>query len=314
MKNVIFNVFAFKEDYLNSPQIGGKISSKTIDLYLKNIYVSLYSAKKKNPTDDVAIVTNNPLPTLYQNLYESAGIKIFVIKFQDYLMPKSFKWALAFFKLNALKYMVKNTTYDKFLLLDADTITVKAYNDLWQESEFGIILYDLRHTYKHPVREQIMKDYRLLFENERNIVQYGGEFIGGKKKDLENFIEICDTVYNRIVEKNYSISKDSGDELIISIAASMLNNIFDSGAYISRYWTGKFYLVSTNYFYDPVCIWHVPGEKKSGLLRIYKLIGKNGSILNNTKKMSKILGLPPIIRRYSLSNLWYIAKDRLRIY
>lgn len=49
MNNLIFTAFAFKYGHYNSPQLGGKVNNNTIEIYVKNIFVSLKSAKIYNP-------------------------------------------------------------------------------------------------------------------------------------------------------------------------------------------------------------------------------------------------------------------------
>lgn len=305
MSNLIFNAFAFKEDYLNSPQIGGKVSDKTIDIYMKNAYVSLFSAKEKNPQDEVALLTNCELPSKYKDLFMREKIKIIKIEFNDFVMPKIFVWSLAFFKLCALKYIVNNTNYEKILLLDPDTITVHSYKELWMEADHGLLLYNLNHSYEHKDRKIIAQDYQHLYHNDKNLVHYGGEFIGGMNKVLKNFIEECDKVYKIIKENNFDISKNAGDETIQSIAAFFLNNVIEAGAYIYRYWTGSFYLVSTNYKNNPVAVWHLPSEKTEGIIRIYNYLQRRG-MLPSKEKMARIFGFPRAKRPNIL--IWYTKK------
>ena len=62
----------------------------------------------------------------------------------------------------------------------------------------------------------------------------------------------------------------TGDEFILSVVADSKNNIKNAGAYIYRFWTGRFRLISTNYRFNQISILHVPAEKTEGMLRIYK--------------------------------------------
>ncbi|MGO4928334.1 hypothetical protein ACTQ5J_07035 [Fundicoccus sp. Sow4_F4] len=288
MKNLIFNAFGVNNDFVDTPNISEKTdNSKAI--YLQNIFVSLKSAKITNPDDDVALVTNYSLPQDYEELFLENDIKIINITFDTYIMPASFPWALAFFKLCALKYVTELDEYENFLLLDADTITVRSLKDLWLESEYGIMLFNIDHNFSHKVRRSINEDYFRLYNESKNIQHYGGEFICGNKLHIKSFSDKCYSIYQRIIENNYDINKESGDEMIISIAAKNFPNLLDGGAYIDRYWTGKVYLVSTNYFYDPVAIWHLPGEKSTGIISVFKYLKKYGIL---PKNLPQILGLP----------------------
>ena len=300
MRNLIFNAFAFKEDYLNSPQLGGTVSDKTFDIYMKNVYVSLCSAKGKNPQDDVALVTNCDLPSKYADQFIRDKIQIIKIEFNDFILPKTFVWSLAFFKLCALKYIVNNTNYEKILLLDTDTITVHNYKELWLETVHGLLLYNLNHSYENNGRQNIVNDYKRLYKDDKNIVHYGGEFISGTHIVLKEFIRQCDKVYQVIKEHDFDISKQAGDETIISIAAIFMDEVIGAGAYICRYWTGRFYLVSTNYLNNPVSIWHIPNEKSDGIIKIYNEYQRRVPSVN---KMARILGFPKSYRSFYLFHL-----------
>lgn len=292
MKRLIFNAFAFKEEFKNSPQLGGNVSSKTVDIYMKNIYVSLKSAKLHNPQDEVALVTNSDIPPFYRELFAKNDIQLIVIPFEDFVMPAKFVWALAFFKLCALKYVVENLEYEKYLIIDADTVTVASYNELWQECEYGLMLYNVGHSIGHRERQFIIRDYEKLYPTEkRNIIHYGGEFIAGTREILKSFIGNAEGVYKKISESDYNIADNIGDETITSIVATHMKNVVPAHPYICRYWTGRFYLVSTNHKYNPVVIWHIPNEKENGFLKIFDYLLKKNRLPSN-EKMAQILGLP----------------------
>ncbi len=48
MKNLMFCAYAYLDNSLTSSQVGIKASSKTTDIYMKNAYVTLFSAKLFN--------------------------------------------------------------------------------------------------------------------------------------------------------------------------------------------------------------------------------------------------------------------------
>ena len=64
MKNLIFCAFAFKEGFQTSMQTEKEAGSLVTEMYLKNIFVALTSAKLYNPNDDVCLVTNCDLPDI----------------------------------------------------------------------------------------------------------------------------------------------------------------------------------------------------------------------------------------------------------
>lgn len=303
MKNLIINAFAFKEDYQTSLQIGGKADNTLINLYMKNIFVSLKSAKLKNPQDEVMLLTNRPVPGEFAALFDENDIRVQVIAFDDFLLPARFVWSLAFFKLCALSYAVRCLDYERVLLLDADTVTVHSYEELWREADYGVMLFPVGHSFCHRDREIIRKDFQGLYpEKDLNIVHYGGEFVCGRREHLRKFVKECENVYNTLKEQGFSVAGNAGDETVLSIAAAFMGGVTDAQAYIYRYWTNEFYLVSTNTVNNPVAVWHVPDEKKQGFLYLYEFYRKKG-VFPDAKRLAEIFGIVKARRPFNYFTL-----------
>lgn len=317
MANLIINAFAFKENYKTSMQLGGKMDEKKLALYMENIFVSLKSAALLNPDDTVMIVVNEEVPEPYKSLFEEENIKIKKIKFDRYVMPQNFVWSLAFFKLCALSYVVEEEDYDNFLLLDADTITMQTYSEMWDECKTGVILYPLGHAYHHHDRERIRSDYRKLYEEDINVVHYGGEYVCGNRRAMGLFMAECRSVYERMQEKNFCVDDHTGDETILSIAAARMQvrkcgnvEVIAAVPYIYRYWTNDFYLVSMNVIYNPVCIWHLPDEKEHAMVYFYRYYRKK-KCFPEVRKSARIAGIRLAKRPYNRYTLQYKAAGKL---
>lgn len=172
MTQLICNAFYCKDKEAKSPGMGKTASG--LEIYLKNIFVSLVSAKKNNPDSDVMLVTNikeNALGIFDQLIKEN--IKIVFCPFDNFLMPDNFKWQYAFYKLKVLEY-IKELKYDRYLLMDCDTYVVDELKDLWKETAGRILLYDTRHKISHPVRESIGNDWFRIKGTTRYPTQWGG--------------------------------------------------------------------------------------------------------------------------------------------
>ncbi len=308
MGNVIANAFAFRENYGNSMQLEGRKDDRKLRAYMSDIVVSLVSARRKNPEDTVVLVTNRDLPEDFVKRLQREEIEVLSVPFDAYVMPKDFPWALAFYKICALEYLAAKEGVERILLMDTDTYTTESYASLWKEADHGLMLFGLGHSYDHPDRAQIRKDYRSLYpEEKRNIVHYGGEFLCARQEDLADYLKICRSVYERMKEKAFSVDKKSGDELILSIAAAIYKEshpVTEATAYIYRYWTeDHFYLVSTNTESNPVCIWHLPEEKDKGLLLLYRYYDKHNAFPKK-EKACRYLGLIRAKRPYPLMSLY----------
>ena len=121
MKNLIFAAYAEDCTLGHTPKT---------DMYLQNACCCLLSAKKHNPNDTVAIVTNVQIPICYEEVLKKANVEIFIKPFDTFFLQDGSKWCFAFYKLCALLHMVNENIYDKLLLLDTDVITIGSYRQL----------------------------------------------------------------------------------------------------------------------------------------------------------------------------------------
>ncbi len=289
MSNLIVTAFAFKEGYQTSLQTGKTAGNATTDMYMKNIFVALRSAKEYNLKDRVAVAVNEPLPEKYEKMFASEGIEIMVIPFDAFVMPKDFPWALAFYKACVMKYLADRGECEHILLLDSDTYTTASYEDLWKEADHGVLLYNVGHHYTHKDREIIRRDYQKLYPMESaDIVHYGGEFVAGNIKDLKAYMDVVYSIYSKIENNHFAIEKMAGDETLWSIGAVLAGkvDIIAANAYMYRFWTGDFYLVSTQTVSNPVCIWHIPNEKETGFLRMFAYYQKRKAFPSVEKSAS----------------------------
>lgn len=309
-KNLIFNAFAYIENTKGAVNINENNDTKVIEIYMKLCVASLVSAKKNNADSDVALVTNYVIPEKYITIFKKHEIKIINIKFDNFVFDKNMKWNLAFFKLCALDYVVKNLKYENYLLLDTDTYTQNNLNDLFLESSKKILLYNMQHAISISQAINMNDEYKKLYNEQVYMTNYGGEFICGNRKNLSIFLNECNRVYKKMIKENFQTKH--GDEFIICCSALKLPELIKDGApYIYRYWTGSFYLVSTNYKYNPISILHLPAEKNYGLIWIADYIIKNGK-LPNKKKLWKKIGLPKAIRPFSLRYYFAMLKILLK--
>lgn len=347
MSNLIINAFAFKENYKTSMQLEGKMDEKKLALYMENIFVSLKSAAIHNPEDTVMLVVNKAVPEPYKSLFEEENIRIKEINFDCFVMPENFVWSLAFFKLCALFHATEEEEYENFLLLDADTITMQDYHEMWEECKTGVILYPLGHSYHHHDRERIRSDYEKLYEEELNIVHYGGEYVCGNRQAMKCFLGECRSVYDRMKEKGFGVDDHTGDETILSIAAARMQAVQRKAAgqtetagqqsaagqsetmargkaaecqaagviaavpYIYRYWTNDFYLVSMNAVYNPVCIWHLPDEKEHAMEYFYRYYQRKKHFPDR-KQSARIAGIKLAKRPFNRYTLQYKLTGKIK--
>lgn len=263
MKNLFFVPFAFNENKLS----GVNIKKNHLNTYLKNLCVSLISAKKSTPDIDVALVTNVKIPTEYEKLLLEHDVLIYVESFDSFTFDDNYLWCLAFYKLCALEKMVTKYDYDNYIYTDADVFVQKSLDKVFLELRDNILLYDINHGLFVHDYEIIIDEFK-RFGIDSYITHYGGEFFGASHENAILFIRQCKCIFEEMLSKNFETTK--GDEFILSIAAyKMRNMIKNAGAYIYRFWTGSFYLVSTCFKYNEIAILHFPDEKNAGMVKIY---------------------------------------------
>ena len=230
----------------------------------------------------MALATNIDIPSKYLKFLNKNNIKIIKIAFDNFTFEDRYLWNLAFYKLCVIDYVVKNYNYKYVSYMDSDVYIQSSFENIWKECDYSILLYDINHGLQ-------VKDYRLIVEELKSftgentlITHYGGEFFAANRENAKIFIDKCKNIYDKMIEQNFVTTK--GDEFILSLAASQKKELIkNAGAYIFRFWTGGFRLISTCYINNQVTVLHVPAEKESGMLKIYeKYIVKN-KIPSNSK-------------------------------
>lgn len=316
--NLITSAFAFKEGFETSLQVNKAAGKKTTEMYLKNIFVALCSAKLHNPDDDVYLSVNMDIGKEWIERFESVNVKVRKMDFDSFLVPKEFPWSLAFFKMCVLNTWVREGNYDNYLIVDADTYTTLSFEDLWKEASFGMVLFPLGHTYSHHDRDVIRKDFAKLYPEEAKtlpITHFGGEFICGNRKFLTLYMDKCLEIFERIKAGLFNVEEKIGDEDIWSIASSLTGNTIPTIAadpYVFRFWTTNiFYLVSTCTVSNPVAVWHLPQEKETGIIRLYNYYLKKGSFPSNAKA-AKMLGILKAKRPFNIYTFMNKVNGKLK--
>lgn len=265
------------------------------DIYLRCAFVCLLSAMKNGEADRAIFVTDTALNAQWNSVFCKENIEVFIVESTDrFVVDAQAEWNITQYKYEALcSVCSKLDPTDNLLFLDSDTVTVGNLADIFSEIADGsFMLYDTRHSYSHPARKRIRENYMKLF-GEGNPVHWGGEFIAGTVKQVTAFLSECCDVIDRM--KNTQGLQNVADEHVTSIAVARLNEvrIRNASAYIYRFWTGDPYIVSTNYYFDRVAIWHLPAEKVSGIREVYQYYKKH-AVLPNVDFIARVSRMPAI--------------------
>lgn len=303
-KNCIFCAYAYLDGFKGGVALN--LIDDQVSIYIKNAIVSLVSAKKNNEDCDVALVTNIKIPQKYKSILESNDILVKEKEFDRFKFDKDYKWSLAFYKLCALEKMLEED-YENYLLIDTDTYIQSSLEDLWEDTKYNIMLYNLNRRINHENYKRFNEEIKALLGIDEPITKYGGEFIAGNKKLLSEFINECNYVFEIMKEKEFRTN--GGDEFIIAVAGERMKKFIKSaGGYVYRFWTGRFRLVSTCYLFDPVSILHVPREKNYGMMKLYNYIEKHKCLPAN-KKVYNVLHLRKVSFKIKIAG--YINKIKI---
>ena len=316
-KKIVFIPVAHKKGYSMSANLLCD-NDKGYEIYLQNAIVALKSVKDYNQDVDVAIVTNTPLNSYYQDLMAKYGILHYECEFVDFVMPSNFTWSLAFYKIATVKYVVEHLDYDYYLQLESDELCINSFADMWGELDHKLLTVFSPFRYHHPNRELYSKLYHDYCNNSDGLVieKTGAGFVAGNRDNLRHFVQTCEEIYEYIQTHLDEVDCSLGDELYTSLYCALYpEKVARANAYVDIYWTGKFYLTSTNYFYDAVSVLHLPNEKKRGMIALYRYLIKHDE-LPNAKKIYRIMSLPKLKAPFHFSNTCakYMNAVRNRIF
>ena len=272
--------------YAENPKMkAGTNISKAKDrfeVYMKNCCVACLSAKVNNPNSHVALVTNTTVPEKYSKLLLENNCLIINAAFDHFKFPDDYRWGLAFYKLCALKHVAETGEYDYYAYLDADTYTQGTFEHIWKECDQNILMYDINHGLQVENYKKFLKQIEDFAGVNKYVTQYGGEFFAANQENALQFINKCDEIYKKMLEQSFVTT--SGDEFISTLAAfDMREKVKNAGAYVYRFWTGYFRLISTQYERNSVVVLHVPDEKEKGMLKLFDYFSKKGEFPSNRK-------------------------------
>lgn len=310
MENLIFGAFATLEGYRE-----GDAANLGRAVYDRCTVVALCSAKAQNPTCTVALVTNAPPPQPYLGQLTASGVEIWDCPFDTFRVPADTNWALAYYKLCAMDWVLTHRDFARAAMVDLDTYSQYPLDDLWREADEAVLLYQVPHAASQGMAQAISQMYDAVTPQgaPHTLTHFGGELVAGSKARLQVFLQQCRAYFAALQQA--AITPKEGDEAIWCGAAyrSLQEGqpVRAANAYIFRYWLGgRFYFVSTNYVLDPVCILHLPGAAKDRQLKlIYRRYTKNGSF-PTPAKVHRLCCLPAA-HPPLLATLWVRLQAKL---
>ena len=236
---IIANALCFLPDIRTAPNVKGDARISLREVFLRNSWVSLWSAGRFHPDSKRYLLTNVSIGDDEQR-FSSIGAEVKVVPWQRYMLPETYPWRMAYYKLNALEWLAEHQ--GKSLLLDVDAFFVSSIKDLIEEAPTGLFLFDTQHRFHHPFRTEIRNLQNDLLVESQNPIHYGGEAVFREQTVLKTFTEEFSRIFDSMTSqlKIFTPEQDQGDEVVLSIAADRLVNsgkitVRPINPYLNRY-------------------------------------------------------------------------------
>ena len=247
--------------------------------------VSLITAKQKNPETNVALVTTEEPPSEYAKALRDQGVKIIICEFKDFLFGDDDPWKWAYFKLNALKYVIEKLEYANVVMLDTDTIVLQNFSTcgMWDDCNNEVLLYPLQHSSVASQMIPMRKSCEELYGRKISLIHYGGEFVAGDTKKIAELLNYCEDIYSEMISK--SVGTTQGDEFLLSVAATEHRELIRPATpFVRREEIGRFYACSTIYLYTDIAVLHLPAGKGTTFPLLSRYYIKHGGFPRNQSK------------------------------
>ena len=248
MENLIFGAFATLDGYRE-----GDAANLGRTVYDRCTVVALCSAKAQNPACTVALLTNAPVPEPFRSQLTQGGVEIWDCPFTTYRVPADTNWALAYYKLCAMAWVLENRNFARAAMLDLDTFTQRPLDDLWRECDEAVLLYQVPHAASQTMTAAISRCFDAVEPDgaPHTLTHFGGELVAGSRTRMTDFISLCRDYFEELQAKG--ITPREGDEAIWCGAAyrSLLAGkpVRAANAYIFRYWLGGHFLLCIDKLY-----------------------------------------------------------------
>ena len=209
MENLIFGAFATLDGYRE-----GDAANLGRTVYDRCTVVALCSAKAQNPACTVALLTNAPVPEPFRSQLTQGDVEIWDCPFTTYRVPADTNWALAYYKLCAMAWVLENHNFARAAMLDLDTFTQRPLDDLWRECDEAVLLYQVPHAASQTMTAAISRCFDAVEPDgaPHTLTHFGGELVAGSRTRLTDFISLCRDYFEELQAKG--ITPREGDEAI----------------------------------------------------------------------------------------------------
>lgn len=284
---------AFFADNSLYPNLGGGISPTAAGrVYWQNMVVMFGSAKKLSKVPIAFRLYTNVAPTGEEGeLLRGLGVQVVDIPF-SFLPPDGYHPAFggSFYLFDVLKSFVQTgSETDQLIVLDPDCVWVDDPARCFSLLEtHPLIAYDTKFPEEWPSNGQSRESLRTLAHEEgkalTNVIYVGGELIGLTHSMAVRLLPYIESAWELSLRRwSAGKSKFNTEEHLLSYVCALYGIIpFDVEPHMRRLWTTHSYRNTKPSDID-LALWHVPAEKRRGILKAFKEIKDENSLFYNLK-------------------------------
>lgn len=248
------------------------------EIYWKNMTVMYASARKTNPQAKLCLFTNiNPPNSTIKNTLSNLNVSVIILDYKS--KPKINNWGFwqsTFYIIDAMEYMKEIMNHnDTVIFLDIDCIVSKSLSDLCLVlQKDGFLSYELQYDENHQVHGISRNELKIMIESTyQNKLENCPKYFGGEIYGIHSKSNV-DVLYNKLKEA-WELSQNN-QQLRFHTEEHLFNYVFailgkfkgNANGNIKRIWTAyNFRNVEQNDI--ELDIWHLPSEKKHGMLDVY---------------------------------------------
>ena len=286
-------------------QVGSNIGTQKVrNYYWRSTVVLLASAALHHP-DSQRILLVNEMPPSEIDGFEIApllarlGVQVRELSHIT-RPPEGYHgaWSTQFIVLDALNDLASIATdRQPVLLLDSDCVFIRPIpaSILERIASAGILRYDLGHADDSKENGLSNHDLALLAAEydppiKKDVIRYaGGELFCGRADLLNQVVTIGRSAYYESLRRNAKgLLKFNEEAHLLSYVYEVLGSP-DASAndLIKRIWTDRGVYSNVDGSESGLTIWHLPAEKKSGIIRAFRAIAAGGTFPDSVRACSR---------------------------
>jgi hypothetical protein len=280
-----------ESNYAQMKSIGKSTSSKFIGIYLKNCIVFFITARKYNPTANLLLFTNANLPEKlagldFRQMINQLGVSVVRVNF-DYKTPPGYygAWRNQFFEFSIFHKMLglSQDDQDLFLLTDSDCVITGDLSPVWEKTRSGCLTYDTGYGEEQSIngltRSQMKTIYEELLDKklEHPPKYYGGEFFLANTASIRLIVDDFVRLWPVLLQRHQRGELKFNEEAHTLSYLFYKNGLEDQTAneFVKRLWTQPFIFRNVEEKDQALLVWHLPHEKKYGILHLFKRLASN---------------------------------------